>query len=116
MRTTLTASPPGVPPRSVATFGQPISALVLNRARDGRPYWVVALATPIADGYLSVRFKPTTGISATVRDLYVKLRAVEACCFLARGFNTTHANRCLFHIFRSEEYCLRAIRQAVHLL
>lgn len=58
--------------------GKPIVAFVKNLAKDGRYYWVVALATPISEGYLSVRFKPTSPLLETVKRLYAGLRAVES--------------------------------------
>jgi PAS domain S-box-containing protein len=58
--------------------GRPIVAFVKNLAHDGRYYWVVALVVPIPDGYLSVRFKPTSQLLATVELLYGELKAVEA--------------------------------------
>jgi len=33
--------------------GRPVVAFVKNLAHDGRYYWVVALVTPMPDGYLS---------------------------------------------------------------
>ena len=58
--------------------GKPIVAYVKNRAHDGRYYWVVALVVPIPAGYLSVRFKPTSPLLQTVKQLYGELRSVEA--------------------------------------
>jgi len=58
--------------------GRPIVAFIKNLAHDGRYYWVAALVVAIPDGYLSVRFKPTSPLLATVKDLYAKLKAVEA--------------------------------------
>jgi len=58
--------------------GRPVVAFVKNLAHDRRYYWVVALITPMAGGYLSVRFKPTSPLLATVKDLYKELRAIEA--------------------------------------
>jgi PAS domain S-box-containing protein len=43
--------------------GEPIGAYVKNRAKDGRYYWVFAIVTPIEDGYLSVRLKPSALLS-----------------------------------------------------
>lgn len=57
--------------------GAPIAAYVKNRARDGRIYWVFALATPIDDGYLSVRFKPTSPLFDVIRDLYPRYAEAE---------------------------------------
>lgn len=58
--------------------GEPVAAYVKNRAKDGRPYWVVATATPLAGGHLSVRFAPSGDHFPLVRDVYERLRAVEA--------------------------------------
>jgi len=58
--------------------GKPVAAYVKNMAADGRYYWVVALAAPIADGgFLSVRFKPSSRLFDSVPPLYADLRAVE---------------------------------------
>ncbi len=56
---------------------QPIAAYVKNLATDGCYYWVVALAIPIADGFLSVRFKPSTPLFKQVQDIYRELREIE---------------------------------------
>jgi len=58
--------------------GQPVVAFVKNLAHDGRYYWVVALVTPMPGGYLSVRFKPTSPLLATIKTLYAELRSIEA--------------------------------------
>lgn len=58
--------------------GRPVVALVKNLAHDGRYYWVMALVTPFPGGYLSVRFKPSSPLFATVKHLYAELRAIEA--------------------------------------
>jgi len=58
--------------------GEPVAAYVKNRTSDGRPYWVVATASPIDGGYLSVRCKPSGPHFAAVRDLYAELREAEA--------------------------------------
>ncbi len=57
--------------------GQPIAAYVKNMAADGRYYWVMALVAPIADGFLSLRFLPTSPLRAQVEGLYKELRAIE---------------------------------------
>ena len=57
--------------------GKPIAAYVKNMASDGRYYWVLALAAPTADGYLSVRFKPSSPLFAVVEAIYRELRALE---------------------------------------
>ena len=57
--------------------GRTIAAYVKNMAKDGRYYWVVALVTPIVNGYLSVRFKPSSPLLGTVAGLYTELAALE---------------------------------------
>jgi len=58
--------------------GEGIGAYVVNRAKDGSPYWVFAVARPVAGGHLSVRLKPTTPLFPVVVSLYEELRSVEA--------------------------------------
>ncbi|HVT12397.1 MAG TPA: PAS domain-containing protein [Fimbriimonadaceae bacterium] len=58
--------------------GKPVAAYVKNLAQDGAYYWVVALATPIEDGYLSVRFKPSSPYFDAIKDIYKELLATEA--------------------------------------
>lgn len=57
--------------------GKPIGAYVKNRAKDGRHYWVYAIVTPIDEGYLSVRVKPSGSIFEIVEKEYKALRALE---------------------------------------
>ncbi len=57
--------------------GQPIGAYVKNRAKDGRHYWVFAVATPVEGGYLSVRLKPSSEFFKVVQEEYKSLRAYE---------------------------------------
>ncbi len=57
--------------------GKPIGAFVKNRARDGRFYWVFAIVTPIEDGYLSVRLRPSSDVLAVVKREYAALAAAE---------------------------------------
>lgn len=58
--------------------GRTVAAYVKNLAKDGRYYWVLAVATPCRDGYLSMRFKPTSPYLTTVTSLYQELLAVES--------------------------------------
>lgn len=57
--------------------GRPIGAYVKNRAKDGRHYWVFAIVTPIEDGYLSVRLKPSSSLLPVVADAYAECREAE---------------------------------------
>jgi PAS domain S-box-containing protein len=62
--------------------GRPVAAYVKNRTKDGRHYWVLALAFPIGEELFSLRLKPTAGLLPTVEELYRSLlaeeRAIEA--------------------------------------
>ncbi|MFO0774832.1 MAG: PAS domain-containing protein [Nitrospiraceae bacterium] len=61
--------------------GKPVAAYVKNMASDGRYYWVVAVAAPVADGsFLSVRFKPSSPLFRTVEGVYKTLLAEEQAC------------------------------------
>lgn len=57
--------------------GESIAAYVKNRARDGEYYWVMAMAVPVQDGYLSVRLKPTSDQLPIVKDIYARVLACE---------------------------------------
>lgn len=57
--------------------GLPVAGYVKNLAADGRYYWVYAVLTPLQDGYLSVRFKPTTETLARIASLYGTMRQAE---------------------------------------
>ena len=57
--------------------GKPIGAHGKNRAADGLYYWVLAIVTPVAGGYLSVRIKPTSDVFRLVEAEYAALRKVE---------------------------------------
>ncbi|WP_413559292.1 PAS domain-containing protein [Bdellovibrio sp. HCB209] len=58
--------------------GRPIAAYVKNRSKTGRYYWVFAMAFPLADGYLSIRLKPSSKYFSVVKDLYQALISEEA--------------------------------------
>lgn len=50
--------------------GRPVGAYVKNRAKHGAYYWVFAVVSPVEDGYLSVRVKPTSALLPTVQAAY----------------------------------------------
>lgn len=56
---------------------KPIGAYVVNRAKDGSHYWVFALASPLEDGFLSVRLKPSSPIFEVIKQKYADLLAAE---------------------------------------
>ncbi len=73
--------------------GQPWSAMVKNRRKNGDHYWVVANVTPLVDkgetvGYMSVRVPPTREQVAAAEALYATMREE-----LARGSVTTTLQR-----------------------
>ncbi len=60
--------------------GQPWSAPVKNRRKDGTHYWVMANVTPLMDGdrpggYMSVRTMPTREQVSAAESLYATMRA-----------------------------------------
>ncbi len=57
--------------------GKPFAGYVKNRAKTGAYYWVFTVNVPIAEGYLSVRFKPTTALLKKVASLYQNVREWE---------------------------------------
>ena len=66
--------------------GQPWSALVKNRRKDGMHYWVRANATPIeraglVTGYMSVRTRPARAEVRAAEAAYRRLRAGQALMF-----------------------------------
>ncbi|MEZ5691963.1 MAG: PAS domain-containing protein [Rickettsiales bacterium] len=56
---------------------KPIGAYVKNRAKDGRHYWVFAIATPVENGYLSVRLKPSSNFFQVAQKEYEALLKYE---------------------------------------
>ena len=58
--------------------GRSSCVYVLNRAKDGLDYWVFATIAPLADGYLSVRVRPTNFFNDTATtEIYTRVRAAE---------------------------------------
>ncbi|MFY0680534.1 MAG: PAS domain-containing protein [Thalassovita sp.] len=56
---------------------KPVGAYVKNRTKSGQYYWVFAIATPVEDGYLSVRLRPTSELPEKVAALYKDLLRKE---------------------------------------
>jgi PAS domain S-box-containing protein len=50
--------------------GRPVGAYVQNKSKSGDYYWVFAVITPVKDGYLSVRLKPTSELVPKIKALY----------------------------------------------
>ena len=57
--------------------GKAVVAYVKNKAKDGRLYWVMALAWNIEGGYIAIRAKPHSELFHKVRDIYRMLREEE---------------------------------------
>ena len=57
--------------------GRVTGAYVKNRAKDGLYYWVFALVSPCAGGFISARIKPTSAHLDTVKELYGQLLEKE---------------------------------------
>lgn len=73
--------------------GNQIGAYVVNRAKDGTHYWVFALAFPVAEGFISVRLKPSGPIFQTVKKKYAELLTVER----ARNISPAESKAILLH-------------------
>ncbi len=56
---------------------EPVGAYIKNKAKDGRYYWVFAIITPIAGGFLSVRLKPCSAIFPMIEQEYAALAKAE---------------------------------------
>jgi aerotaxis receptor len=52
-------------------------AYVRNKTAEGRGYWVLAMVLPTADGYLSIRIKPTSPLFALIKEIYRGLSVAE---------------------------------------
>lgn len=58
--------------------GKTIAAYVKNLAADGRYYWVLAVAMPCRDGYLSIRLNPSSPMFTATKSLYAEVLAFES--------------------------------------
>lgn len=57
--------------------GRAVATYVKNLSQDGAYYWVLALAMPAGDGFLSIRLKPTSPLLETVQALYAEMLDIE---------------------------------------
>lgn len=57
--------------------GDHMSAYVKNLTANGDHYWVLANASPIDGGYVSVRLKPTTEMLEQIEGVYARARKAE---------------------------------------
>lgn len=57
--------------------GLPTATYVLNKTKDGAPYWVFAIVSPLDDGYISVRMKPSADLHMAAQGIYREVRAYE---------------------------------------
>lgn len=58
--------------------GKSIVAYVKNRSKSGKYYWVLAYATPISNGFLSIRLKPTSKLFNLIPILYREMLTLES--------------------------------------
>ena len=72
--------------------GQAIGAYVKNMAADGAYYWVYSYAFPIEDGYLSIRFKPSSPILQKVQEVYSAVLKKEKSSSLEEGYESLSFN------------------------
>ena len=64
---------------STIKTGKEIRAYVINKAKNGDHYWVLATVTPTADGYRAERIAPNpTVINDVIAPLYKQMRDKEA--------------------------------------
>lgn len=64
---------------STIKTGKEIRAFVINQAKNGDHYWVLATITPTADGYHAERVAPNSAtINDVVAPLYKQMRDKEA--------------------------------------
>ena len=57
--------------------GKQIGAYVINRSKDRSYYWVYALVSPIDEGFVSIRLKPSSPIFDIVKNKYAELLDYE---------------------------------------
>ena len=58
---------------SMLGAGKPFSGYIKNQAEDGSHYWVLAIACPMDEGFLSVRIKPGSALFRQAQQFYADL-------------------------------------------
>lgn len=69
---------------------RPIGAYVKNLASDGSYYWVYAFAFPTDEGYLSIRFKPSSALFEKVQKIYQQVLTHEKKTSMEDGLTLLH--------------------------
>lgn len=54
-----------------------VGAYVVNKTKNGKYYWVFALVTPLENGFLSVRLKPSSKIFQIIKNKYSEFLSIE---------------------------------------
>ncbi|MEK6658166.1 MAG: PAS domain-containing protein [Campylobacterota bacterium] len=57
---------------------KPIVAYVKNRTKNGGYYWVIAAVFPLEDRYVSIRFKPSSALFTSIKEIYFRLLMAES--------------------------------------
>lgn len=77
---------------------KPIGAYVKNLAADGKYYWVFAFAFPVEGGHLSIRFKPSSPLFETVKNVYQEVLKKE------KQTSMEEAQKYLLHILNENGF------------
>jgi PAS domain S-box-containing protein len=78
--------------------GRVFAGYVKNMAADGSFYWVTALVVPIKNGYLSIRFKPSSPYWSAAKDVYAELLTIEQAAGEETGAWRDGMNRAVNHL------------------
>ncbi len=57
--------------------GRPMGFYIKNTDKSGRFYWVFALASPVDDGFMSIRIKPSSTHLDVIKKIYARMRKAE---------------------------------------
>jgi PAS domain-containing protein len=58
---------------SMLADGKPFCGYIKNKAEDGSHYWVLAVACPLEEGFVSVRIKPGSQMFRQAQQMYIDL-------------------------------------------